>query len=172
MDAADVVAIVTAVATVFTVGISIFSLQTARTADRTARNADRHERMPVLISPRKSRTTIDVRNVGRGPAINIALAKGGEELAARDARSISFDELLRTSWSDHKHLQPMEPGEKRQYEWVIHSVAGLSYTDALGHPYTTLLSEFGTHVFEGNAMPELRFNDIDYADRHSEPDSA
>jgi hypothetical protein len=165
VDAADVVAIVTVAATVMTVGVSLFSLQVARTAERTAANADRHEHMPVLVCPSKGGGRIAVHNVGTGPALNIAIARGNDVLADRDALSVSRQEMTETAWSDHQHLQPMEAGEKRRYQWVDHAIAALTYTDALGQPYTTLLSKNGTQVFKDMAIPRPSFADMDYAKR-------
>lgn len=168
MNATDIVAIVTAVAAAFTVGISLFSLQnakdslrTARAAEAVARDADRHERMPVLVCPGSNGTTT-ISNVGKGPALNIVIAQAGEGLAACDARDVSFEQLTRATWSDAKHLQPMESGETRVYEWSGQPAFGLSYTDALGLPYTTFASRYGTKVFDGNAMSGLKLSGLAY----------
>jgi hypothetical protein len=166
MNATDVLAIVSTVAAALTVGISLFSLRTARDAERTARDTDRHDRMPVLVCP-SSGATITVRNVGKGPALNIAIARGEKKLAALDASEISFDRLAQTSWSNPAHLQPMESGETREYEWAGGIIVGLSYTDALGFPYTTLASQYGTKVFDGNAMSGLKLRDLTYPRRLS-----
>lgn len=164
MNATDVVAIVTAIAAALTVGISLFSLQTAKAAENMARDADRHERMPVLVCP-SSGATIKVQNVGKGPALNIIIARAEEELALHDAADTSFDRLARTSWSDAAHLQPIESGETTVYEWAGGPVVGLSYTDALGFTYTTLASRYGTKVFDGNAMGGLKLKTLDYPHR-------
>jgi hypothetical protein len=166
MNATNVLAIVTAVATALTVGISLFSLQTARAAGAMAQETDRHERMPVLICPSSNGNTT-VRNVGKGPALNIVIARGEEELASRDASEITFDQLARTSWSEPAHLQPIESGETTVYEWAGDLTVGLSYTDALGLPYTTLASRYGTKVFDGNAMSTLKLKKLTYPRRLS-----
>lgn len=70
--------------------------------------------------------------------------------------------MNRTSWSGAAHLRPIEAGEEVVYNWPGGSVVGLSYTDALGVPYTTLASQFGTKIFDGNAMSELKLSDLDY----------
>jgi hypothetical protein len=162
VTATEVVAIASAIAAAITVGISLFSLQTARAAERTAQSADRHERMPVLVCP-SSNGVITVRNVGKGPALNICMALADQNLASRDASEISFDELTQTSWSGSVHLAPLEAGEKGAYEWSGGPVVGLSYTDALGLAYTTLASRYGTKVFDGNAMHRLKLSDLPYA---------
>lgn len=173
MNATDLVAIVTAVAAALTVGISLFSLQnareslrTARDAEAVARDADRHERMPVLVCPSSNKTTT-VSNVGRGPALNIVVAHGDEELAAWDAADVSLERLSQTSWGNAGHLQPMEAGETRVYELAGQPVLVLSYTDALGFPYTTLSSQYGTKVFDGNAMGGLKLRGLAYPRRLS-----
>jgi len=157
-----VIAIVSAVSAAVTVGISLFSLQTARAAERTARSADRHERMPVLACP-SSNGVITVRNVGKVPALNICMARAGQNLASLNASEVSFDQLTRTLWSDPVHLAPFEAGEKRIYEWPGGPVVGLSYTDALGCAYTTFSSRHGTKVFDGNAISGLKLSHLTYA---------
>ena len=77
MNATTILAIATTVAAALTVVISVFSLRTARAAERMARDADRHERMPVLICPGSNGTTT-VRNAGKGPALNIVIARAEE----------------------------------------------------------------------------------------------
>ena len=166
MSAADVVAIATAVAALLTVGISLFSLQIARSAERTARNADVHGRMPVLVCP-EGGASITIHNVGQGPALNIAIARAGDELASLDAQQVGFDELARSSRMNGAHLQPLEAGAVAVYEWAAGPVVQLSYTDALGLPYTTLSSRHGTKFYEGNAMNGLNLKDLPPARRLS-----
>ncbi len=151
MSVVDVLAVVTTGATAITVAVSIFSLQTARTAVRTAEDSDRRGRMPVLVCPTRNGSIV-VQNVGTGPAINVAIARAGKELADRDALDVSFDELEGTSWSSGGHLQPIASGVTVAYKWLGGPAIGLTYTDALGVPYTTLASQYGTKVFDGNAI--------------------
>jgi hypothetical protein len=173
MNATDIVAIVTAVAATLTVGISLISLQnardslrTARAAEAVARDADRHERMPVLVCPASNGTTT-ISNVGKGPALNIVIARADGGVTACDARDVSFAQLAQATWSDAMHLQPMESGETRVYEWSGQPAFGLSYTDALGIPYTTLASRYGTKVFDGNAMSGVSMSGLAYPRRLS-----
>lgn len=168
MDTADVLSLVTAVATIAAVAIALFSWLTARDAQRLGESADRHARMPVLVSPQSGSTTT-IANIGNGPALNIAIAWAGEELKNRDAKDITFDQLALTSWDEKSqgHLQPMAAGETRVYKWSAGSVAGFTYTDALGNYYTTLASTYGTRVFEGNAMPNRNLSTMKYPDRLS-----
>ena len=59
MNGADLVAVVTTAATTITVVVSMLAL-------RTDRLADVHDRMPILLSPRRDSATITIHNVGRG----------------------------------------------------------------------------------------------------------
>jgi len=136
-------------------------LLTARAAAKMAWDADRHERMPVLICPASNGATT-IRNAGKGPALNIIIARAEENLASYDAADITFGELGQTSWSNPAHLRPIEPGETVEYEWTGHPIIGLSYTDALGFPYTTVASRYGTKVFDDNAMRTLKLSELNY----------
>jgi hypothetical protein len=163
MSAAEVLAVVTTGATAITVAVSVFSLQTARTAAQTARESDRRGRMPVLVCQTSTGPTV-IQNLGSGPALNVAIARAGTELADLDALEVSFDQLERTTWAAGGHLQPIEPGTTVTYDWRGGRAIGLTYTDALGVPYTTLASTYGTKVFDGNAM-EIPLRTLDYPDR-------
>jgi hypothetical protein len=116
MSAVEVLAIVTTGATAITIVVSVFSLQTARTAVQTAQESDRRGRMPVLVCPRTNGQTV-IQNLGSGPALNVAIARAGAELSDRDALEVSFGQLESTSWSSAGHLQPIEPGKTVTYEW-------------------------------------------------------
>jgi hypothetical protein len=161
MNATLILAIATTVAAALTVVISVLSLRTARAAERMARDADRHERMPVLICPASNGTTT-VCNAGKGLALNIVIARAEEKLASYDATDVTFDELAQASWSNPAHLRPIEPGETVKHEWTGQPIMGLSYTDALGFPYTTVASRYGTKVFDGNAIKTLKLSELDY----------
>jgi hypothetical protein len=62
--------------------------------------------------------TITVRNVGKGPALNIAIARGGQELASRDALDLRLEDLSGTSWSNAVHVRPIEAGGQAVYNWA------------------------------------------------------
>ena len=62
---------------VATLVISLFSLLTPGAAVVISYRADVHSRMPVLISPASDAhaQTLTVRNLGNGPALNIAVTE-------------------------------------------------------------------------------------------------
>ena len=117
---------------------------------RTAKAAERHGRMPVLIPQpfRESEVSkIRIRNIGNGPALNIVMATGTGELATQDVRDIRLSRRKHSSmWSGYAHLQPIAAGSDRCYLWNWDKAVGLSYTDALGKPYTLLTSAYGTRL--------------------------
>src|SRR3984957_5944794 len=128
---------------------------------RTAKAAERHGRMPVLI-PQPLReaevSKIRIRNIGNGPALNIVIATGTGELATQDIRHIRLSRRKHGSmWSGYAHLQPIAAGSGKG--------VGLSYTDALGKPYTLLTSAYGTKIVDGAAMPHPLLNELRYPQR-------
>lgn len=140
----------------------IISLVSFVINNQAAQAADRHGRMPVLIpSVDLGAGTVTVRNIGRGPAMNVVLAHGRGELLTVDASSIDLGKRqYRQSWEAHIHLHAIEPGRDRTYPYVGGPVLGLSYTDALGDPYTLLSSVFGTKVVDGQAMDNPSLNEL------------
>lgn len=133
---------------------------------RAAKAAERHGRMPVLI-PQPFREAgvykIRIRNIGNGPALNIVIAAATGELATKDIRAISLSRRRHASyWSEYAHLQPIAAGSERGYIWKYGQAVGLSYTDALGKPYTLLTSAHGTKMIDGAAIPHPALNDLRY----------
>jgi len=47
------------------------------------------------------------------------------------------------------------------------AIVGLSYTDAPGLRYTTVASQYGTRVLDGNAMSELKLYSLAHPRRLS-----
>ena len=140
----------------------IISLVSFLINNQAAQAADRHGRMPVLIpSVDLDAGTVTVRNIGRGPAMNVVLARGRGELLTVDASSIDLGKRqYRDSWEGHVHLHAIESGRDRTYPYAGGPVLGLSYTDALGHPYTLLSSVFGTKVVDRQAMNHPSLKDL------------
>src|SRR3984885_7242558 len=136
---------------------------------RTAKAAERKGRMPVLI-PQPLReaevSKIRIRNIGNGPALNIVIATGTGELATQDIRHIRLSRRKHGSmWSGYAHLQPIAAGSERCYQWDWEKAVGLSYTDALGKPYTLLTSAYGTKIVDGAVMPHPLLNELRYPQR-------
>jgi hypothetical protein len=141
--------------------ISIVSFILNRSA---AERAERHGRMPILvpespIGPER----IAIRNIGNGPALNIAIRDALDNLASTDALEIDLsDSRYRSMWGAPRHLEPIEPGGKREYPWAWSGAVGLTYTDALGAWYTTLTSSNGTKITDGNPVPRTPLNAMQY----------
>ena len=137
---------------------------------RAANAAERHGRMPVLvpqpfevIEGEQVVAKITIRNIGNGPALNIVIATATAELAAEDALRIRLSRRkYRNHWSGYMHLQPIASGTERCYRWDYGLAVGLSYTDALGKPYTLLTSAYGTKVVDGAAMSHPPLNRLQY----------
>jgi hypothetical protein len=136
---------------------------------RAAKAAERHGRMPVLIiqpSIEAEVSKIRIRNIGHGPALNIVIATATGELATEDARDIRLSRRKHGSeWKGYAHLQPIAAGSERCYLWNYDKAVGLSYTDALGKPYTLLTSAYGTKIVDGAAMPHPPLNNLRYPKR-------
>jgi hypothetical protein len=132
---------------------------------RAATQAERHGRMPVLVVSTYSLAGITVRNLGRGPALNILLATGPEELGRADAMTAKLAPHRR-SWANFKHLRPIEAEDKLDVPYPVEFSAdrlaalGLRYTDALGKFYTVLSSPFGTKVFDGSYIDSPPFTEL------------
>jgi hypothetical protein len=148
--------------------ISLFSFVVN---NRAAQSADRHGRMPVLIpGPGLEAGTVTVRNIGRGPAMNVVLARGQGELLTVDASRIALGRRrYRSSWEGHIHLHAIEAGRTRTYRYESGPVLGLSYTDALGHDYTLLSSVFGTKVVDRRAMAHASLDELGPPNHDLEP---
>lgn len=144
--------------------VSVISFEVNR---RAANAAERHGRMPVLI-PELQRSPDDVgivtiRNIGKGPALNIVFANASGELATVDAARIRLSRRKhRDCWSGYMHLQPIAAGAERRYQLDFETAVGFSYTDALGSRYTLLAAEYGTKVVGFAAMPHPPLNELDY----------
>jgi hypothetical protein len=87
-------------------------------------------------------------------------------LATQDIRNIRLSRRKHGSmWSGYAHLQPIAAGSERCYQWDWEKAVGLSYTDALGKPYTLLTSAYGTKIVDGAAMPHPLLNELRYPQR-------
>jgi hypothetical protein len=131
---------------------------------KASSDAERHGRMPVLV-PRNDLDragVVIVRNVGRGPAINVVIAKGPEALREQDAVRVDLARH-RDRWKDFLHLDPIESNTEITIELGPRHVTGLHYTDALGHPYTVLAGRNGTKMVDGSHMEVPPLNELDYA---------
>ena len=152
---------------ILALAVSLFSFEVNR---RAADAAERHGRMPILNpQPYTEREggrevrRILIRNIGNGPALNIVIADATGELATEDARLIRLSPgKYRDHWKNHMHLRPIPSGGERRYTWDYKGGIGLSYTDALGAPYTLLTSAYGTKVVDGSMIEHKPLNKLDY----------
>lgn len=130
----------------------------------TSRDAERHGRMPVLIPRNVERDVLAVRNVGRGPAINVALATGPAVLAHQDALKADLSPH-KDDWHSFLHLGPLDGDSEVMVEYSLDGNApiGLHYTDALGVPYTVLSSGSGTKMVDGSHIAVPPFNKLEWA---------
>ncbi|GAA3836219.1 hypothetical protein GCM10022403_081030 [Streptomyces coacervatus] len=113
--------------------------------------------MPVLVMKRLPRDEaganhVLLTNVGNGPALNIIF---GLAEKIKGAGSKQLRKGVGERWFSPLHLFPIPPGGELD---VAHpetsSLLGVTYTDALGNPYTMKTSQYGTFVFEGRHLPE------------------
>ena len=124
---------------------------------------ERRQRMPVL-STELGPGTLTIRNIGAGPAVNIALAGAKGKLASEDLRMMRLTRrALADDWESVQwHLRPIPPGDQRRYHWNWSGALGLSYTDALGAPYTLVTSGHGSRVVDRAIMPDVGFPKMKY----------
>jgi hypothetical protein len=139
---------------------------------RSARDAERHGRMPVLIA-RQAADAVGVVNVGNAPGLNVVIAQGSGKLASVDVLHVALEDFQRDgTWVNHMHLAQVPAGGEHWYAWSWGDpVIGLTYTDALGHPYTAVSSRFGTKVVDGFRMthpplPQLTYPEVVEAPTH------
>ena len=145
----------------FAVIVAVISFEVNR---RSARDAERHGRMPVLVA-RGVGPAIGIRNIGNGPALNVVVAHATGEVATRDALAVELDRHQDDgTWFGHMHLQPVSTGAEQWYAWSWGSTRaiGVTYTDALGHPYTVVSSRFGTKVVDSFEMSHPSLAELDY----------
>lgn len=147
--------------------VSVISFEVNR---RASSAAERHGRMPVLIpqpmGTKQEVTEIRIRNIGRGPALNIVIAAATGDLASEDISDIRLSRRRHgRQWDQYMHLQPIEPGTERCYLLHYRGAVGLAYTDALGKSYTLLSSPYGTKVVDGNVMIHPPLNALQYPQR-------
>ncbi|MEV6641730.1 hypothetical protein [Amycolatopsis sp. NPDC051371] len=115
-----------------------------RMARAAEKDRARQQRMPVLVSFRDDDGSIRVSNVGWGPATNVFFASWGG--------SCYFNPL---------HLTPIPAGGAEVIPAEYGNVKsaevgrfGMSYTDPLGTPYSTKISNEGSEVVQARILPE------------------
>ena len=135
-----------------------------------SRTADRHARMPVLIAQRYKASDgghrVSVRNIGKGPAVNVVIANALGELAITDIRRVQLSRYKnQRHWGGHKHLERVPEGGVLDYPWDSKGFAGalgLTYTDVLGSPYTLLSGKYGTKAVNAAIIPHPPLNELKY----------
>lgn len=153
---------------VATLVISLFSLLAAGAAVVISYRADVHSLMPVLISPASDAhaQTLRVRNLGNGPALNIAVVEIEPGLLATiDARGLKAKRLQARPGRPAVHMQPVQAGEQVDVEWRGEPPIAFSYTDAFGRPYTTVSAASGTKTFSRNLVAGLHLRELAFAPR-------
>jgi hypothetical protein len=150
--------------------VAALALLTSVAIYRLTREAEdkreRRARMPVLVVVIDD-DQIVVRNVGRGPALNVFLAQG--EVGASDERIQLGAVGDRETWFNPVHLRPIAAGatsdpivlRKQQLRLKrapgserLHADVGVTYTDAMGFHYTVKMNDTGTYLREGCHLPE------------------
>jgi hypothetical protein len=133
---------------------------------RAAQAAERHGRMPVLIAAYEV-GAVGVLNIGNGPALNVVISQGTGKVAEIDVLGADLAAFQRDgTWVNHRHLTQIPAGAEHWYAWKWDEAAvGLTYTDALGHHYTAVNSQFGTKVVDGLDMTHPPLVELDYAQK-------
>jgi hypothetical protein len=137
---------------------------------RASQAADRHARMPIVIPQvyemPGGALRVKVRNIGKGPAVNVVIADALGELATTDVRHVRLSRYKNKShWGVPRHLERIPDGAELEYPWDSQSyqgALGLSYTDVLGSPYTLLTSKFGTRAANDAIIPHAPLNELKY----------
>ncbi len=117
-------------------------------------------RLPVIVVPTMGRTSVTLKNVGKGPALNVVLAAAQQTFAQVDARTVELEELIGSDMPRLLHISPLSPEETRRETWDRSEALVVSYTDALGVSYATLASGNGTKVFRGDVLPGISMADL------------
>jgi len=133
-----------------------------------SRAADRHGRMPILITEYFQERVL-VRNIGKGPDVNVVMADALGILATTDARNIHLRRFRdERHWGSPWHLERIPENGQVTYSWKSESfqgALGISYTDVLGSPYTLLNSQFGTKAINLAVIPHKSLNELQYPQR-------
>jgi len=135
-----------------------------------SRAADRHARMPVLIPQFYEADGgghgVSVRNIGRGPAVNVVMANALGDLAKKDIRRVRLSRYKnQRHWGGVMHLERIPEGDKLDYVWDSVGFAGalgLTYTDVLGSPYTMLSGEYGTKAINAAIIRPRSLYDLEF----------
>ena len=102
--------------------------------------------------------------------MNIVMANGTGKVASVDVRDVDLKEHEGNgTWSGYQHLAPVPAGEEHWYAWTWTGAVGLTFTDALGHRYTAVCSEFGTRVVDGFELRHPRLSSLSYPRRVGAP---
>ena len=125
--------------------------------------------MPILIAQLYKAADgywVSVRNIGKGPAVNVVIADALGELAITDIRRVQLSRYKnQRHWGGPKHLERIPEGAKLDYRWDskdLTGVLGLSYTDVLGSPYTLLSGKYGTKAVNAAIIPHPPLNELTY----------
>ena len=155
-----------AIATVIASVAIVVSLGTFALTYRASRQQERRSRMPILaLFPEDGGVGWRLENIGNGAALNILIAQGHGpdddgwiDLHANRARNgVAPGE----TWCNPIHLRPMSAGGSQIVRWQFEtSGVGVSYTDALEHPYTVRTSERGSCLTERRCVPKWPLEDV------------
>lgn len=157
MDWSSISAVASAGIALVAVLLSIFLYRSTRRADD---KRGREQRMPVLVPYLMANGTIEVTNVGTGPAMNIFLAIW--ESPDPDRRiPLDVADAVGGTWFNPVHLRQIPaggmqviPAEYRARKPDNVRSYGIAYTDPFMFRYFTKTSDRGTMVREGTEFPQ------------------
>jgi hypothetical protein len=140
----------------------LVSLGTFVWTHRASKDADRRGRMPVLVLFPVDGAGWRLENIGTGAALNIVIAQGRGAEATGGLIELRGEVARRhdgvapgETWCNPIHLRPMSAGSGQTVPWRFSSSGvGISYTDALGYPYTVRTSKRGTRLTEKLCLPD------------------